>query len=197
MQIPQMVQVIELPLLHAHPKNANVMGAGVMRKLERHIAASGRYEPLVVRPHPSIVGAYEMINGHHRKKVLEKLGHAAADCVVWDLDDAQTLMVLATINRLGGEDAAGKRLDLLEALSEAMNATAGELAKLLPEEQATLEKLLARQVNPEIAAAPDLAEMPEAFMVFLKAQEKKELVAALARTDADPARALMRWAREA
>ena len=109
------------------------MSGEVMGKLRRHIERTGRYEPLVVRPHPAIGGAFELINGHHRKEVLESLGYAEAQCLVWDLSDAETLMLLATINRLGGEDAPGKRLGLLESLSEAMAASAAELAKFLPE----------------------------------------------------------------
>jgi ParB family transcriptional regulator, chromosome partitioning protein len=189
------VQSIKLCLLHAHPMNANVMSKEVMRKLRGHIERTRRYEPLVVRRHPTIAGAYELINGHHRKEVLESLGYTEAQCLVWELTDAEALMLLATINRLGGEDAPGKRLALLDSLSGAMEASAAELAKYVPEAAATLEKLLAKAPAVRIAKAPDLGEMPEAFTVFLKAAEKRELVAALRKTDRDLAVAIMRWAR--
>ena len=138
------VQSIKIGLLRAHPQNANVMSGEVMGKLRGHIERTGRYEPLVVRPHPAIAGAFELINGHHRKEVLESLGYAEAQCLVWDLSDAEALLLLATINRLGGEDAPGKRLGLLESLGEAMEVSAAELAKYLPEAAATLEKVLAK-----------------------------------------------------
>src|ERR1043165_6360402 len=125
------IREIEIGRLIAHPKNANVMEPAVRRKLRRHIERTGRYEPLVVRPHPTVAGSLELINGHHRKLVLEELGHATASCVVWQLDDAETLMLLTTVNRLGGEDAAGKRLELIEALSGAIKAGPEELAKWL------------------------------------------------------------------
>jgi ParB family chromosome partitioning protein len=189
-----MQTILEIPLsqLHPHPKNANVMAAGRMKKLARHIEKTGRYEPLVVRPHPTIAGDFELINGHHRKRVLETLGRTHANCIVWDLDDAETLLLLATINRLGGEDSPGKRLDLIDALALSTKQGAAQLAALLPEEEDVLAKLLSG--TGEIAAPRDSLEMPEAFTVFMAAKDKKALVAALAKTDRDPAVALLRWA---
>lgn len=187
---------IELAKLRAHPKNANVTPPEVMEKLRRHIGRTGRYEPLVVRPHPREAGAYELINGHHRKEILESLGHTDAACVVWELSDAETLLLLATVNRLGGEDAPGKRLELLEALAAETATSARELAKLLPEEEATLSRLLEEAAVAAPAVPPVLGEMPEAFTVFMKSAEKARLVRALQATHADCATALLQWAAE-
>jgi ParB-like chromosome segregation protein Spo0J len=192
------VTQVPLGLLHPHPKNANVMSWKRIKKLRKHIEATGRYEPLVVRRHPRIEGAYELINGHHRKEVLAWLGHTHAECVVWELDDAETLLLLATINRLSGEDAPGKRLELLDALADALQKSVAEMAKLLPEDEETLAKVLGRMgesMRVEIAAPPVVEEMPEAFTVFLASGEKKELLQALAKTHAEPAVALMLWKR--
>jgi len=185
---------IELGKLLAHRQNANVMSPDVMRKLRRHIEKTGRYEPLVVRPHPTGQGCFELINGHHRKEILEALGKTHAACVVWELNDAETLMLLATINRLGGKDAADKRLDLLESLSEVMVLEPAELAKWLPEEETVLSKLMSHEELPPIREAPELNDMDEPFTVFLKAGEKKQLVEALRRTNNNLASALMTWA---
>jgi ParB-like chromosome segregation protein Spo0J len=189
------VTMISLERLHPHPKNSNVMAARTMKKLARHIEKTGRYEPLVVRPHRRIAGDFQLINGHHRAKILKQLGHAEAACLVWEMDDEEALLLLATINRLGGEDAPGKRLSLLETLAESLRQSAKEMAALLPEEEGVLAKLLERSnAARPIAEARPMAEMPEAFMVFLKSGEKRLLLAALAKTHADPAVALMRWA---
>ena len=190
------IREIELTRLLAHPKNANVMSKSIMAKLRRHIEKTGRYEPLVVRPHPSQPDHFELINGHHRKEILTSLKRTHAACVVWDLDDTETLMLLATVNRLGGEDAPGKRLDLLEALAESLAASPVELAKFLPEEEAVLMKMLAEEHPPEIAQQPPMMEMTEAFTVFLTAGDKKRLVEMLRQTHRDTAKALMIWARE-
>jgi ParB-like chromosome segregation protein Spo0J len=194
------IQMIELSKLVPHPKNANVMAKTAMAKLKRHIARTGRYEPLVVRRHPRQEGKFEMINGHHRKRVLEELGHTEAACLVWELSDSEALLLLATVNRLSGKDAGGRRAELLEALAGEMGDTAEdgcaiichELAALLPEEEGALRKLLA-DPGPVMAEPAAIAEMPEAFTVFLSCGEKRRLVAALRRTDRDLGRALMMW----
>ncbi|MGN6370381.1 MAG: ParB N-terminal domain-containing protein [Phycisphaerae bacterium] len=193
--IAQRIEEIEISKLVPHPRNANVMSAAVMAKVRRHIEKTGRYEPLVVRRHPSRAGFYELINGHHRKEILESLGHARAACVVWELDDAETLMLLATVNRLGGEDAPGKRLALLEAMAAEMEVA--EMAKWVPEDAAMLSALLKKQEAPALVAeAPPMGEMMEAFTVFLKHEEKERLVKALKAEGKDVAGVLMRWVEE-
>ena len=191
----QQIVEIEISKLVPHPKNANVMSNAVMAKLRRHIERTGRYEPLVVRRHPTREGCFELINGHHRKEVLESLGRATASCVVWELSDAETLMLLATINRLGGEDAPGKRLELLEAVAVEMEVA--EMAKWVPEDAAVLSAVLKKQEGPVVVAeAPRMGEMMEAFTVFLKHGEKERLVRALRAGRGDLAEALMGWVGE-
>lgn len=179
-----------------HPKNANVMAPAAMKKLRRHIEKAGRYEPLLVRPHPTVAGHYELINGHHRKEILASLGHTHAACVVWDLTDAEALVLLATVNRLSGKDAPGKRLKLLEEVAAAMGGDATEMSRFLPEEEAALLKLLRQDEVQVVGDAPATDSMEEAFTVFMKAAEKRELVATLRRTHAHLPTALMAWAAE-
>ncbi len=150
----------------------------------------------MVRPHPREAGRFELINGHHRKEILGSLGYTEAACVVWDLTDGEALLLLATINRLSGEDSPGKRLKLLEHLAAEMKATAGQIAALLPEEEGTIEKVLSRHVVQEIGAAPDLESMPEALTFFMSGREKKRVMRVLRRTDKDLGVALGIWARE-
>jgi hypothetical protein len=45
-----MATEIAIEMIEPHPRNSNVMTEEAMKKLERHIERSGRYEPLVVRP---------------------------------------------------------------------------------------------------------------------------------------------------
>ena len=192
----QRVEMIAMEKLVPHPMNANVMGAGVREKLRRHIERTGRYEPLVVRRHPARAGCFELINGHHRKRVLEELGHKKAACVVWEVDDAETLMLLATVNRLSGRDAGNKRLELLEALAKtewagAAGQKGGALAAWLPEDERTLRKLLEEAGPVAVAEAPRLEEMPEALTVFMTRAEKERVVGVLRKVDGDLGRALV------
>jgi hypothetical protein len=192
----QEIRQIELPRLVPHPANANVMPAATMDKLRRHIERTGRYEPLVVRPHPARAGDFELINGHHRKEILESLGYTHGACVVWEMSDGEALLLLATVNRLSGEDSPTKRLALIEELSVVMEADGAALALLLPEEEGTLKKVLEREEVLRIGEAPAMGGMMEALTVFVTAEEKKRVVGALRGTDRELGRALVRWMEE-
>ncbi len=136
------IQSIPLDKLAPHPANPNRMSKANFAKLVRNIERTGRYEPLIVRPvsgieHPD---CFQIINGHHRWLALKKLGRKEADAIVWDIDDEQADILLATLNRLCGQDVLEKKLALLKRLNERMQTS--ELAKLLPQTKAQLEKLI-------------------------------------------------------
>jgi len=133
------IQSINLDKLLAHPDNPNKMSKANFAKLVRNLARTGRYEPLIVRPSPERQGYFQIINGHHRWRALAQLGYKTADVVVWEIDDEQTDILLATLNRLGGSDDLAKKLKLLNRLSGRM--TADKLAKLLPQTAKQIERL--------------------------------------------------------
>jgi ParB/RepB/Spo0J family partition protein len=135
------IKSIALSKLFAHPDNPNVMSDATFRKLIRNIERTGLYEPIVVRPHPKEKDHFEIINGHHRVKALEQLGRKEADCVVWDVDDEQTAILLTTLNRLAGSDTFAKKIELLKKLTERMGTA--QLAKLLPQTAKQIERLAA------------------------------------------------------
>jgi hypothetical protein len=133
------IQSILLGKLVAHPDNPNRMSRATFSKLVRNIERTGRHEPIVVRPHSERGDYFQIINGHHRCQALAKLGYEAADCVVWDIDDEEADILLATLNRLCGSDELGKKLNLLKRLNKRMES--GELAKLLPQTARQIERL--------------------------------------------------------
>lgn len=133
------IQSIPLDKLVAHPDNPNQQSKVNFGKLVRNIEQTGRYEPIIVRPHPQRGDFFQIINGEHRCKVLAKLGYKTADCIVWDIDDEQTDVLLATLNRLGGSDELDKKLNLLNRLRKRMES--GELARLLPQTAKQIEQL--------------------------------------------------------
>src|SRR4030042_3895605 len=98
------IRTIELDKLIAHPDKPNRMSTATFGKLVRNIERTGRYEPIVVRPHPVRGNHFQIINGHHRCQALAKLGYKAADCVVWDIDDEEAEILLARPHRLCGAD---------------------------------------------------------------------------------------------
>jgi len=163
------IKQIALSKLFAHPDNPNVMSDTTFRKLVRNIERTGLYEPIVVRPHPKEKDHFEIINGHHRVKALEQLGHKEADCVVWDVDDEQTAILLTTLNRLAGSDTPAKKIELLKTLTERMGTA--QLAKLLPQTAKQIERLtnLKLTVTPLKAQAEQFA-IPLVFFVTKQQQ---------------------------
>ena len=137
---PQLLRV-PLGLLRPHPANPNVMDEEHLAKLQKNILRQGEYPPLVVRPDPVKEDAYQIIDGAQRLKALAALGHTHALCFVWPCDDQQALLLLATLNRLRGEDEPTRRAELLAELSQMM--TLEELATLLPEDAGMIRQTLA------------------------------------------------------
>ena len=133
------IQSIALEKLVPHPGNPNRQSRSNFAKLMRNIERTGRYEPLVVRPRPDKADCFQIINGYHRLMALSKLGYKAADAIVWDIDDEQTNILLATLNRLGGSDELAKKLKLLKRLNKKL--ATGELAKLLLQTAKQIERL--------------------------------------------------------
>ena len=135
-------RLLRIPLdrLLPHPANPNVMDEELLEKLAANIQQEGDYEPVVVRPHPRRRGHYEIVNGKQRLDVLRRLGHKEALCYVWPCDDETALMLLATLNRLRGQDDPLKRAQLLGELSDL--ASPEELARLLPESAALIRQTL-------------------------------------------------------
>ncbi len=120
--------------LRPHPLNANVMPAAWLDKLEANIELQdGEYPPLIVRPHPTERGAFELLDGHQRLEVLRRRGVDTVVCYVWACDDATALRLLATLNRLEGADEPFRRAALLRELNELLPAE--DLAALLPEDE--------------------------------------------------------------
>ena len=159
----QQIQRIPIDKLVAHPGNPNRMSSGTFNKLVRNIERTGRYEPIIVRAVCSVPRdassentqnagrstQYEIINGHHRVKALRQLGFETADCLIWDVDDHEADILLATLNRLGGTDVLDKKLSLLRRLSK--KSKAAEMARLLPQNARQIERL--KNLKPPAAPA--------------------------------------------
>ena len=174
-------RMIPLDDLIPHPLNANVMPPDLREKLRAHLRRTGRYPHLVVRPHPEQEGRFEILDGHHRLDILRELGHAEVRCDVWDVDDREAKLLLATLNRLEGADLPIRRAQLVHELLGEMNLD--DLAGLLPENGRQLEELHALLEFPadEIAALLDeQAEEEERVlprvMSFVVTPEQEELV---------------------
>jgi len=132
-------RMVPLDDLLPHPLNSNVMTEDLREKLRVNIQRTGRYPFLVVRAHPHETGKYQVLDGHHRVDVLRELGHTEARCDIWVVDDREAKILLATLNRLEGQDQPIRRAQLLHELLGEMSL--GDLAGLLPETDRQLEEL--------------------------------------------------------
>jgi len=172
MQQAKRIESIGINKLIAHPANPNRMSNGTFSKLAAHIERTGNYEPVIVRPHQQRTGCYEIINGHHRVAALKKLGSDTCDCVIWQVDDAETLVLLATLNRLSGHDVLEKKAELIKDLSERFSIK--DLAKRLGDTKRAIERLK----NLKVPAKPAAGEH-KAFLnplVFFLTDEQKQTV---------------------
>ncbi len=171
--------VVTLPItaLRAHPGNCNVMSGEAFAKLKAHLSENDRYPPVIVRKITAEDNyeTYELLDGHHRVRALRELGRQTVRCVVWDADDDEAAVLLATLNRLRGRDDPRKRAALLASLSERFDRKA--LLNRLPESPEKLKRLLALHERPAPALRPPatLGEMPVAVHFFLLPEQKKAL----------------------
>jgi hypothetical protein len=186
---------IPLDRLVPHPGNPNRMSRANFEKLVRNIERTGRYEPLVVRPCPGQPDHFPIINGHRRCEALRRLGHRTAEAVVWDVDDQQTDILLATLNRLQGRDTLEKKLALLRRLSAVLEIRV--LAGLVPQTCGQLDRLVhAKPLAQDLSEKPGVFAKPMVF--FVNPAQERAIEEALARAAAGPsdgrARALGRAA---
>jgi len=170
------IQSIAIDKLVAHPDNPNRMSKANFAKLVRNIQRTGRYEPLVVRPYPFKPGYFQIINGYHRCQALEKLGYKQADAIVWDIDDQQTDILLATLNRLVGCDVLDKKLALLKRLNQQMDTKV--LAKLLPQTAKQLEQLTHLKI-PNMPAKINAKCLANPLVFFVNDKQQQTIEQAL------------------
>jgi len=182
------IKTIEVEELLPHPGNPNRMSKANFAKLVRHIERTARYEPLVVRPLPESsiecressiknrASRYQIINGHHRFEALKQLGYKTCDCVVWDIDDDdETNLLLATLNRLCGQDILETKCALLDKLNARLKVD--ELARLLPQTKTQIQRLL--DLHKEKLKIELTEPSQHSFahpLVFFLSSEQKEIV---------------------
>lgn len=194
-------QHIPLDQLRPHPANSNVMPEALLDKLANHIQRTGRYPPLIVRPYRETnntpaeasphTDLYQILDGHHRALALKGIGKSSAECVIWQADDHEAALLLATLNRLQGQDDPRKRAMLLDTLAGRHNLK--ELTTLLPERVEQIKKYLQFNDRPPAPRPPtSIRQMPVAVHFFLLPDQKARLDKALRRFEGTREEALMK-----
>lgn len=193
-------QDIPLDQLQSHPANSNVMPDHLLAKLVRHIEDTDRYPPLIVRPLPpngspsfdpsATTTQYQILDGHHRVAALKQLGRDHAQCVIWQVDDREALLLLATLNRLQGQDDPTRRASLIGSLAHRYNTK--QLADLLPERVGQVKKLMElNATQPKPRDPTPIADMPVAVHFFLRPDQKRRLIRCLSKIGGPREQALM------
>lgn len=95
--------VVQIPMgkLHdfsGHTFKLRSLDDPYMISLLDSIRAHGIKQPLLVRPHPSIPGEYEIIAGHTRHFLGIKAGLPTAPCIVEELDDMTAIIQMGETN---------------------------------------------------------------------------------------------------
>ncbi len=131
---------IQIKRLRSHPANSNYMPENLKQKLTENIRQTSDYPPVIVRPFPDEPETWQIIDGYNRVEVLKQLGHQTVTCYIWPCDDQTALRLLATLNRLEGQDVPARRASLFKELADLTSPE--ELAQLLPESANEIEQTL-------------------------------------------------------
>lgn len=131
------LKLIPLNKLDVHNLNPNEISETCYQKLKENIGRTGRYPALIVRPKGD---RYEILDGHKRALVLKELGYIEAKCEVWNVNDREAKLLLATLNRLRGVDDTKKRARLIAELIDDFGKE--NILRLLPESQRAIDGLL-------------------------------------------------------
>lgn len=129
-------------------RNPNVLSKAAYSKLRNNIQRTGLYPALIAAPRPD--GMLLLLDGHHRLRALLELGLDYAQVELWNIDEAEQRIALATLNRLRGEDDMEKRRSLVEEMLESAGSVHA-LAEMIPETPDEINDLL----NPHGAKGED------------------------------------------
>jgi len=136
------MDVVQLPIakLHRAEWNANRVDDETMGKIRHSIEQFGVVENLVVRPHPSKRGAFEVLSGNHRRDLYAEAGMTDAPCVIVKVDDAHARLLAQTLNRTRGVDDPLAYRELLEQVVQDLSIDA--VLDFLPETSTSLDRIL-------------------------------------------------------
>lgn len=138
---------------------SNEPGAGYI--LGRKLACNERVIRIINRIHDQRWGRDLL-----QRIAIERRDHGGV--VIWEFDDDQTRLYLATLNRLTGEDIPERRALLIGSLLESFEVD--DLAGLLPESQDQIAELqrLARVDLDELGPRPpaEVAGAPQVIIEF-------------------------------
>ncbi len=173
-------KTVPIEILSDNPNNPNRMSKSSFAKLVRNIERTRLYEPIIVRKINTQNSVhrtrYEIINGHYRTKALKQLGYINVDICIWDVDDRQSDILLATLNRLSGTDILEKKLALLNRLSN--ESEIKQLSELLPLTSGQIERYRDLKL-PHKPAKQEKDSFAEPLIFFVDEKQKRVIEQAI------------------
>jgi len=183
--MPEKIKSIPIRKLIGHPDNPNAMSKAKFRKLLKNIEMTGLYEPITVRPHPDKKDCFQIINGHQRLRAIEKLGEKRANCIIWDVNDEQTSILLMSLNRLCGCDCPSKKIELLKKITGQISSA--QLSKLIPLTAKQIDRLINLKL-PDIHIMPHVEQFAVPLVFFVSKQQKEIIEKAISNIETNRGR---------
>lgn len=120
---------LKLKVIHSSKNYRRRFSEGALLDLEEQVKAAGGFlEPIIVRPHPTLAGHYEIIAGERRWRVASKLygGEYDMPIVIREATDAEA-RALGIIENHGRDDPSV--IEEAEGAAELLSYNAGDKAK--------------------------------------------------------------------
>lgn len=125
--------------------NPNVVPQQIYQKIKagiQKLRATGEHCPAIeVRPHASIAGKYEIIDGEHRWKIYKELSEQRIPIHVRHQNEAEARILTSSLNWNRGEPNAEEYAKLVQEITT-YGMTLEEAAKYLPQDADTLRDYL-------------------------------------------------------
>ncbi len=152
--------------------------AGRLSKRQRdaikaHIAETGVYPAIIVRPTEKRFDKYQIIDGHMRAEILAELGWKSARCEIWPVDGDQARLLSVSLNQLRGRPDGQARGKLLGKLTRkfGFDVTADRLGMTV----VSLRRYIQQGSSPKLSpCGPALQLRP---VVFHLPPDKAEILA--------------------
>lgn len=139
------VTYVPVDCIDPNPWNPNVQSDVVARATRESLERYGFVDTVLLRPHPSKPGRFEIINGEHRWKESQALGIETLPAVVRPLSDDDAKKLTVVLNETHGDPDQLLLAQLLEELSTSME---DDFRVALPYSDKEIDKLLAL-ANPD------------------------------------------------
>lgn len=115
------VLLVPVEKIHPNPWNKNAMGTHYFEALKANLSDSnvGFTTPIQVRPHPTIKGDYEIVDGEHRWKGAKEVGYREIPCLhLGEISDALLKYMMLEANAIHGQTADEDLKKIVQEIQE-------------------------------------------------------------------------------